>query len=98
MTAPADQSALLVELVAKPPLPSAVSATSNWSPVSVVFSMNSEPSLVTPSAFSICPRTLMAAPLVSVQATTMSPLRSCMTDDRSCVPPATVALTVCWAP
>jgi hypothetical protein len=57
-----DQSALLVHPAAKPPLPSAVSETSYWLPVSVVLSMNSEPSLVTPSAFSICPRTLIAAP------------------------------------
>ena len=47
----------------------------------VVFSMNSEPSLVTPSEFNICPRTL-TAPLLIRQATTMSPLRSCVTADR----------------
>src|SRR5262245_19835275 len=59
--------------------------------------MNSEPSSVTPSAFSIWPRTLTAAPLVSVQATTMSPLRSCVTADRFWSP-AIVVLTVRWDP
>src|SRR5262245_40456574 len=59
--------------------------------------MNSEPSLLTPSEFNICPRTLTAPPLESVQATTMSPLRSCVTADRFWSP-AIVVLTVCWDP
>src|SRR5262245_44331645 len=59
--------------------------------------MNSEPSLVTPSEFNICPRTLTAPPLLSVQATTMSPLRSCVTA-HPLWSPAIVVLTVRWDP
>jgi hypothetical protein len=59
--------------------------------------MNSEPSLLTPSAFSICARTLTAPLLESVQATTMSPLRSCVAADRLWSP-VIVVLTVRWDP